>query len=85
MVTYLPTLPAQLIVVQLDRRLVEAAEGGRVLSQLQEAGLICRVVEGRVAGAVTFFRVDPVSGRVRIGQYYLHSSTRQPRPCGTMS
>ncbi|XP_050689814.1 crossover junction endonuclease EME1-like [Eriocheir sinensis] len=52
----------KLLVVELDRRLVEAGEGGRVLSQLQEAGVACRVVESRVAASITFFRVDPLSG-----------------------
>lgn len=60
------SLPGQLMVVELDRRLVEAPEGGRVLTQLQEAGLACRVVEGRVPASVIFFRMDPLSGEVRI-------------------
>lgn len=55
--------------------LVEAGEGGRVLTQLQEAGMACRVVEGRVAAAVTFFRVDPLSGEVRIGWHALRPDT----------
>lgn len=51
--------------VELERRLVEAVEGGRVLSQLQEAGVACRVVDGQVAASVTFFRADPLTGKVR--------------------
>lgn len=44
---------------------MEAREGGLVLSQLQEAGVSCRVVDGPVAASVTFFRVSPLSGMVR--------------------
>ncbi|XP_063862650.1 crossover junction endonuclease EME1-like [Scylla paramamosain] len=53
----------KLLVVELERRLVEAREGGLVLSQLQEAGVSCRVVDGPVAASVTFFRANPLSGK----------------------
>ncbi|XP_063591464.1 crossover junction endonuclease EME1-like [Penaeus indicus] len=49
------------VIVQLDRRLLELAEGSQVISQLQEADLRYRVVDSPVAAATTILRVDPLT------------------------
>lgn len=52
--------------MQLDRRLLELAEGSQVISQLQEADLRYRVVDSPVAAATTILRVDPLTLQVCI-------------------
>lgn len=49
------------VIVQLDRRLLELAEGSQVISQLQEADLRYRVIDSPVAATTTILRVDPLT------------------------
>lgn len=56
----------QYIIVQLDRRLLELAEGSQVISQLQEADLRYRVIDSPVAATTTILRVDPLTLQVCI-------------------
>ncbi|XP_042204265.1 crossover junction endonuclease EME1-like [Homarus americanus] len=49
------------VIVQLDRQLLELAEGSQVISQLQTGGIRYRIVDSAVAAAATIVRVDPVT------------------------
>ncbi|XP_071547457.1 crossover junction endonuclease EME1 isoform X2 [Panulirus ornatus] len=49
------------VIVQLDRQLLELAEGSQVISHLQNADLRYRVVDSPVAATTTILRVDPLT------------------------
>ncbi|XP_045623200.1 crossover junction endonuclease EME1 isoform X3 [Procambarus clarkii] len=49
------------VIVQLDRQLLELAEGSQVISHLQTAEVRYRVIDSPVPTTVTILRVDPLT------------------------